>query len=239
MRRISSTSSWCRGGRISQHGIFRQGLGWLAGIIAAVLICLAVLVGVARLLLPLAPDYQVDIRRFVSEATGFDVRFGQMTATWPLLGPEVRFYNVRIATLKDRRPVLDAGELSVGVNLWQLVIERRLRPGRISVSDASVSVKHLPSGKWLINSVPLEDLLQRPANQPLPRLDLQLQNIEMLLLDASRMEPRIALRIEQLDLDLGPEVIGVDGEFQGEDGLGAGIEVAGTLPAASSSERRS
>ncbi len=232
MRRISSTSSWCRGGRISQHGIFRQGLGWLAGIIAAVLICLAVMVGVARLLLPLAPAYQADIRRFVSEATGFDVRFGQMTATWPLRGPEVRFSNVRIATLKDQRPVLDAGELSVGVNLWQLVIERRLRPGRISVSDASVSVKHLPAGKWLINSVPLEDLLQRPANQPLPQLDLQLQNIEMLLLDVSRMEPRIALRIEQLDLDLGPEVIGVDVEFQGEDGLGTGIEVAGTLPAA-------
>ena len=33
--------------------------------------------GVARLLLPLAPDYQDEIRRFASEATGFDVRFGQ------------------------------------------------------------------------------------------------------------------------------------------------------------------
>ena len=113
---------------MTQRGIFRRGLGWLAGIIAAVLICLALLVGVARLLLPLAPDYQDEIRRFASEATGFDVRFGQITATWPLLGPEVRFYDVRIATLKDQRPVLDAGELSVGVNLWRLIVERRLRP---------------------------------------------------------------------------------------------------------------
>lgn len=196
------------------------------------LICLAILVGVARLLLPLAPDYQDEIRRFASEATGFDLQFGQITATWPLLGPEIRFSDVRIADLKDRRPVLDAAELSVGVNLWQLIVERRLRPGRISVSDASVSVKHLPTGKWLINAVPLEVLLQRPANQPLPRLDLQLQNIELLLLDTSRMEPRIGLRIEQLNLDLGPKIIGVDAELEGGDGLGTGIEVAGTVPAA-------
>ncbi len=196
------------------------------------LICLAVLVGVARLLLPLAPEYQDDIRRFASEATGFDVQFGQINATWPLLGPEFHFTDVRIATLKDQRPVLDAGELSVGVNLWQLVVERRLRPGRISVSDASVRVEHLPTGTWLINAVPLEDLLQRPENQPLPRLDLRLQNIELVFFDAARLEPRVGLRIEQLNLDLGPDVIGVDAELEGDDGLGTGIEVAGSLPAA-------
>ena len=232
MRRISSTSSWYRGGRISQLGILRQGLGWLAGTIAAVLICLAVLVGVARLLLPLVPDYQDDIRRFASEATGFDVQFGQITATWPLLGPEVRFTKVRIATLKDQRPVLDAGELSVGVNLWQLVVERRLRPGRISVSEASVRVEHVATGSWLINAVPLEDLLQRPENQPLPRLQLKLENIELVFVDTARLEPRVDLRIEQLGLELGPDVIGVEAELQGEGGLGKGIEVSASLPAA-------
>ena len=232
MRRISSTSFWYRGKRISQLRTLRQGFGWLAGIIAAVLICLAVVVGVARLLLPLAPDYQDDIRRFASEATGFDVQFGQITATWPLLGPEIRFTDVRIATLKDQLPVIDAGALSVGVNLWQLVAERRLRPGRISVSDASVRVEHLAAGTWLINAVPLEDLLRRPDNQPLPRLDLQLENIELVVVDAARLEPRVDLRIEQLNLDLGPDVIGVEAELHGEDGFGTGIEVTGSLPAA-------
>jgi len=188
-------------------------------------------VGVARLLLPLAPDYQDEIRRFASEATGFDVQFGQMTATWPLLGPEVRFTGVRIATLKDQHPVLDARELSVGINLWQLVVERRLRPGRISVSNAAVDVERLAGGTWLINSVPLEDLLPRPTGRPLPRLDLQLENIELVYRDTSRLEPRVDLRIDQLNLDLGPDVIGVDVEVEAEDGLGKSIEVAGSLPA--------
>jgi len=217
---------------MSQRGILRRSLGWLAGSIATVLIVLAVVVGIARLLLPLAPDYQDEIRRFATEATGFDVRFGRLTASWPWRGPEVRFSEVRIATRSGQRPVLDAGELSVGVNLWRLLVERRLRPGHIVISGASIKAEHLPSGEWLINAVPLAELLHRPPNEPLPHLDLQLQNIELLLLDASRLEPRVALHVEQLALDVAPELIGFDAELDGREGLGSGIEVSGTLPTA-------
>ena len=129
-----------------ERGIVRRSLGWLAGITAAVLIVLAVLVGLARLLLPLAPDYQDQIGRFVTEATGFDVRFGTLSASWPLSGPEVRFSDVRIAMLSDERPVFDARELSVGVNVWRLIVDRRLQPGRIAVRGASVRAERLPTG---------------------------------------------------------------------------------------------
>ena len=61
-------------------------LGWLATVGAAAVIVLAVLVGIARLLLPMAPEYQDDIRRFANEATGFDVQFGRLSASWPLHG---------------------------------------------------------------------------------------------------------------------------------------------------------
>ena len=80
---------------VRKRGILRRGLNWLAGLIAAVLILLAVVVGLARLLLPLAPDYQDEIRRFATKATGFDVRFGTLRASWPLTGPEIRFADVR------------------------------------------------------------------------------------------------------------------------------------------------
>ena len=108
-------------------------LGWLATIVAAGLIVLAVLVGIARLLLPMAPEYQDDIRRFANEATGFDVQFGRLSASWPLHGPEIRFFDVQIRTRDGQQPVLDAAELSVGINLLQLITERRLLPGRVSV----------------------------------------------------------------------------------------------------------
>ncbi|MEQ1802243.1 MAG: YhdP family protein [Gammaproteobacteria bacterium] len=217
---------------MSERGILRRSLGWLAGIAAAVLIVLAVLVGLARLLLPLAPDYQDEIRRFVTDATGFDVRFRALSASWPLTGPEIRFSDVRIAMLSDQRPVFDARELSVGVNLWRLVVDRRLQPGRIGVSGASVKAERLPTGQWLVNTVFLDDLLRRPRNQRLPRLDLQLRDIELQVEDASRLEPRLALSIRQLDLDLGPRLVEFSADVDGRDGLGSGIEVTGTVPAA-------
>ena len=215
---------------LRHRGILRRSLGWLAGGLAALVIILAVVVGLARLLLPLAPDYQDQIRRFATDATGFDVRFGGLSASWPLRGPEVHLSAVRVATLKDHHTVLDARELTVGVNLWRLLGERRLLPGRIAVRGASVTAERLQSGRWLINAVPLEELLRRPKNQPLPHLDLELRNIEVLLLDASRLEPRVALQVEQLELEIAPKLISFDAEVDGRDGLGAGMEIAGTLP---------
>ncbi len=215
-----------------QRGILGRSLGWLAGIAAAVLIVLAVLVGLARLLLPLAPDYQDQIRRFVTEATGFDVQFRTLSASWPLRGPEVRFSDVRIAMLADARPVFDARELSVGVSIWRLLVDRQLQPGRISVSGASVKAERLASGQWLVNTVFLDELLRRPRNQRLPRLDLQLRDIDLLVEDPSRLEPRLALRVRQLDLDLGPRLVEFAAEVDGRDGLGSGLELAGTVPAA-------
>jgi methylmalonyl-CoA mutase cobalamin-binding subunit len=39
-----------------------------------------------RLLLPLAPDYQDEIRRFVSATTGLDLEFARVGASWPIRG---------------------------------------------------------------------------------------------------------------------------------------------------------
>ena len=206
--------------------------GWLASIAAAGLIVLAVLVGIARLLLPMAPEYQDDIRRFANEATGFDVQFAQLSASWPLHGPEIRFLDVHVRTRDGRQPVLDAAELSVGINLLQLVTERRLLPGRVAVRQADVRIERLPDGKVLVNAVPLEDLLRQPRSRELPHLDLDLRDIGVLLHDAGRLVPDASLMTKKLDLRLAPDSIGFDGELEGRDELGRGFEFAGTLPAA-------
>ncbi len=207
-------------------------LGWLATIGAAALIVLAVLVGIARLLLPMAPEYQDDIRRFANEATGFDVQFGQLSASWPLDGPEIRFFDVHIRTRDGQQPVLDAAELSVGINLLRLITERRLLPGRVAVREAELRIERLPDGKVLVNAVPLEDLLRQPRSPTLPRLDLELQDIGVLLLDAGRLVPSVSLMTRQLDLRLAPDSIGFEGEIDGRDELGRSFEFAGSLPAA-------
>ena len=50
--------------------MFRRLLKWLAYIAAAGVMLLAILVGLARLLLPMVPEYQGEIRRWARAATG-------------------------------------------------------------------------------------------------------------------------------------------------------------------------
>ena len=213
-----------------ERGILRRSLGWL-GVIAAMLVILAaVIVGIARLLLPLAPEYQDEIRRLVTEATGFDVRFETLRASWPLPGPQIRFSNVRIAVLEDQRELLHARDLTVGINLWRVMVDRQVRPGRIAVEGANLKAERSADGEWVINGVPLSDLLRRPRQQELPHLDLTLRDVGLLLLDQSRLEPRIALEVRKLELELTPEFASFDGELRGHEGLGARIEAVGVLP---------
>ncbi len=217
---------------MSQHDKFRRSRRWLTGSIAGILILLAVVVGVARLLLPMAPDYQDQIRRIASEATGFDIRFGRLSATWPISGPELQLYDVHITTREGDQQVLAAGQLSVRLSLWQLIADRQLRPGRIAISDASVRIEHLPSGEWQLNGVPLDELLhQREATQ-IPRLDVRLKHIAIVAVDPARLEKNLALRLNQFDLALSPERGRITAEFDGTDGLGSNIELSGELPVA-------
>lgn len=209
----------------------RLGMRWIMGIVAGIVIVLAIAVGMARLLLPMVPEYQDEIRRFASDATGLDVRFGRLSARWPLSGPEIQLYDVHIAT-DDGRPVLAAGQLDVGLSLRQLLFGQRIRPGLIAISDASARFEHLPSGTWQLNGVPLDELIRQPREQELPRLDLRLKDISVVATDPARFEKSVGLRINQLELDLAPERGRINADFDGADGLGNNIEVKGELPIA-------
>jgi uncharacterized protein (TIGR02099 family) len=201
-------------------------------VVATVLILLALLVGVLRLLLPLAPEYQEDIRRFANQATGFDVRFDSLTASWPLAGPEVRFADVRIVEPGTGRLVLAAGDLRVGVSLLNLVRERRLGPGRIEVRRSTVTVVRTPEGRILVNDVPLEDLLKRPPAAELPRLDILVEGLQVRLQQPGRAVPETRFDITELAIELEPGGAGFSAGVVPRDGLARSVTVAGFLPRA-------
>ena len=216
-----------------ERGILRRSLGWLAGIAAAVLIVLAVVVGLARLLLPLAPDYQD--RDPALRHGGHRLRRAVPDPERELAPDAVRKSASRTCaspcwrtSARCSMPGSSASASMSGGSSWTAGCS----PGRIAVSGASVKAERLPTGQWLVNTVFLDELLRRPRNQRLPRLDLQLRDIELVVDDPSRLEPRLALGIRQLDLDLGPRLVGFAAEVDGRDGLGSGIELAGTVPAA-------
>ena len=95
---------------------------------ATVVIVLALLIGLVRLMLPLLPEYQQEVRTAAAAATGFDVRFDQLSASWPLRGPELVLYGVAILDPDTGVPLAAAEQVSVGIDLVRLLMEQQLVP---------------------------------------------------------------------------------------------------------------
>ena len=99
----------------------------LAYVLATGVILLALLVGLVRLLLPLAPEYQEEVRRVAAEATGLDVAFDRISASWPLRGPELTLFDVQLSDPETGLQVIGAQEGRGGIERVPPV--RRGAPG--------------------------------------------------------------------------------------------------------------
>ena len=74
----------------------------LSYVAATSVIVLALLVGVARLLLPIVPEYRAEIRRWAEQATGFSVEFERISASWPISGTNDTTISITSSTIMVR-----------------------------------------------------------------------------------------------------------------------------------------
>ena len=72
----------------------RKVVRWLLQFAAGFVIVMALLVGIARLLLPEASSLTDDIKAGVRDATGFTIDFGGISAGVSFYGPELRLRDV-------------------------------------------------------------------------------------------------------------------------------------------------
>ncbi len=214
--------------------ILRKLVKWLVSLAAAAVILLALLVGVARLLLPLVPEYHDDIRRWSSEATGFDVAFQRISASWPLSGPELHFYDVRVTSPVDGAPVLDAEEFGVGISVMQLIVERKPTLRRVFIKKARVELERTDDGRLRIQGRMLDEFLDRwgtAQRASLPDVDLALHDIDVTFTDQSRGGESLGLSIDQLEVDLSSSGVALAGELELSTSLGRDLEISMDVPA--------
>ena len=76
---------------------------------AAVVILLAIAVGLFRMFLPRLPEYQEDIKVWASAAIGMEVQFSGMDARWGLSGPEVEFYAAELLSMETGATIIVMG----------------------------------------------------------------------------------------------------------------------------------
>ena len=131
---------------------------YLAYIGAALVIVLAVAVGIFRLMLPQLPEYQEEIKAWASAAIGMQVEFSGMNARWRLSGPELSFFNAELISPGATESLLSADEVGVGVGLLRLLADRELVVDRIVIRDTKIDLRQDETGKWLLQGLPIDEV---------------------------------------------------------------------------------
>jgi len=133
-----------------------RGLTYLA---AGLLILLAVAVGIFRLMLPRLPEYQEEIKTWASSAVGMGVDFTGMNARWRLNGPELSFFGANLSNADTGTSILSADEVSIGVGLLRLIVDRELEVDRVTIRHTAIDLRQNADGNWMLQGKPLKALL--------------------------------------------------------------------------------
>lgn len=125
-----------------------------AGLFAAIVILLALVIGLFRLLLPLAPDYQDQIEAWASELLNAPVEIDRLDARWRFGGPELVIEGVRVMDEEDAL-LLEIARGSVGISALHWLRTREIRPGRVILDGLAFEVERLDDGTITVSGRPL------------------------------------------------------------------------------------
>ena len=129
--------------------LIRKICRWVLQFAAGFVILLALLVGVARLVLPEVSVFTGEIRAAVRAATGFELDFREISAGVSFYGPELRLRGVDLSW-PDGESIILVERLVVSVNVVDSIQQRRVLPGRILVDGTSVDVQITENGDLLL-----------------------------------------------------------------------------------------
>jgi uncharacterized protein (TIGR02099 family) len=204
-------------------------LATLAYTAAAVLIMMAIVVGLFRLFLPRLPEYQDEIKGWASDALGMQVEFSGMNARWGLSGPELEFYDAELIRPDSQKRVLVAERVGIGVSVGSLVFDQSFVVDHVFVSDTSIEVRQLESGEWWFQGSPLEEFQRAggPGAQQPGAFQLVGEDIEILFLQPGDERPR-RFEVPRSVASIDDQRIAVDATIRLPDDLGRLIELSAT-----------
>jgi len=216
------------------QGVLRKILKWLVYAGAAGVMLLALLVGIARLLLPLVPEYQEDIRRWAADATGFDVQFQNISASWPFAGPELQFIDVAVLSQETGEQIFFADNLTAGISVLMLVRDRKALLNRLGVEGAQIRVQRDVDGTLLFQDRPLDEFmaLETDLDKPLrlPDLLITLSDIDVSFVDHLRSDDDYAFGVEQLNIELSADQVMIDGDIRLATEFGSHATISADIP---------
>lgn len=213
---------------------------FLAYASAALVILLAIAVGLFRLFLPRLPEYQEEIKSWASDAIGMEVEFSGMDARWGLSGPELEFFETELIRPDNRKRAIAAEVVSIGISLNSLLFDRDFVVDRVVIRDTSIEVRQLENGGWWIQGTAVDDLPTAHAGGPQRLGDMRVvgENIEIRFLQPGDERPRF-ITVPRVVVSIDENRIAVDASVRLSDDLGKQVTLSATQLLGTPQEDRS
>ncbi len=203
---------------------------WTARAAAVLVMVLALLVGVARLLLPEVPRFADDIRQAALDASGFMVDFELLSAGVSLYGPELRLAGATVQW-PDGSPAFAADEISVAIDVYELLAARKWVPSLIHVDGLQVDIEISPDGEIHLQGRPWSDYVGNQDQRTLlTEVRLSLEDIRVTFRDLKRGIDEVDAEVRQLIAVLDDDIVDVEADIRPDPGLSRRLELIGSIP---------
>jgi len=107
---------------------------------AALVITAAVLLSIARVVLPYADRYRPEIVDWISASIGMPVSIADLEVRWRRFGPYIAISDVALFEQPDGPPVAHLDQAEVGINLFRSVVRGKIAIDTVAVSGIRISV---------------------------------------------------------------------------------------------------
>ncbi len=214
--------------------ILRTAIGFVLRIAAGCIILLALLVGVARLVLPEVSTLTDDIKNSVRAATGFTIDFRFISAGVSIFGPELRLQGVTV-TWPNGDEILSADRLAVSLDVIDSISYESLRPERIRVVGAQVDAELSSEGELFLQGRHWRELLPPELSSEtteLPEFLLQLEKVGFSFRNLQREGPLINGMASRFELLLDDDRVELTADLAPGEELGRRLRAEAAFPLA-------
>jgi len=203
---------------------------WLLRLAAGFVIVLALLVGVARLLLPEASRFADDLRLIAQQVSGFELDFELLSAGVSLYGPELRLTGVTV-NWPEGQQAFAAGEIAVALDVYQFLTTGSLAPSLLHVEDMQLDVQIDAAGELLLQGRLWKDYLSNvSAESRISNVRVSLESVQLGFRDDLRGIQPVDMTLQQLSAVLDDDEVEIEVEIQPETEFGRSLELEGLVP---------
>lgn len=210
--------------------IVRRLWKWIAALCAAMLILLAIGVGLFRVAVSQVPELREDAERFAAQVLGFPARIGGIDLRWTW-GPELVLTEVQLLSPEDGRALGSAARLEIAFGPFDLFQDDFIRPSHVRVHEPTLALER-DNGQFFLSGYALPRG-QGPRLEWREVLDRALRHGRVTIVDGRFQYRDLERGIEAWQLHIERLSVASDGrrhEFEGSlrppGALGEALEVS-------------